>query len=181
MDHKHLILSPKSDHSPCIHSRVNVKVILDTKYLISQLVATNKSVPNKQSNSSEKKLHAKIWTAFASSLLKTIMRSSFYFCFKYISWAIMWSSYPLCGLSLTIGIAPPFRHFCSKSFCSKGHTCNIFLGNLLYKDLRNDNPRCQTPKYTNTNTQIQLRTNFQTDLTCGIFLFIKVIVSQWCI
>ena len=37
--------------------------------------------------------------------------------------------------------------------CQKDPTCGIFLKRGLFKGIKNDNPRCQTRKYKNTNTK----------------------------
>ena len=47
--------------------------------------------------------------------------------------------------------------------CQKDPTCAIFLKRVLFKDITNDIPICQTLKYTNTNTQIHKYTNIAYD------------------
>ena len=54
--------------------------------------------------------------------------------------------------------------------CQKHPTCGIFLKRGLFKGIKNDNPRCQTRKYKNTNTQIYHMVRCQKDPTCCIFL-----------
>ena len=56
--------------------------------------------------------------------------------------------------------------------CQKDPTCAIFLKRVLFKDITNDIPICQTGKYKNASTQIHKYRayNKMTEKTCGIFL-----------
>ena len=56
--------------------------------------------------------------------------------------------------------------------CQKDPTCAIFLKRVLFKDITNDIPICQTGKYKNASTQIHKYRahNEVTEKTCGIFL-----------
>ena len=45
--------------------------------------------------------------------------------------------------------------------CQKDPTNGIFLKRGLFKDIKNDIPMCQKPKYKNTNTQIHKHTDTQ--------------------